>query len=86
MMIPTVHLNGTSKEALVEQLCNVSNALEAVFQALRQATPNGRDYYPQGNTALEEALKEHFVRQNKVDALKKEIDALAEAVDQGGQK
>jgi len=81
MQLSTIHLNGTSKEALVKALCDASEALEAAYQSLKQTTPNGRDYYPQGNQALKVALDEHDSRLRRVDSVKKEIDELTIAVD-----
>lgn len=52
MPMPTVHLNGASRESLVEQRTDVADALRDVEDAIRQAWPHGRDYYPQGPDAL----------------------------------
>ncbi len=83
-MIPTVHMNGTSQDELVEQLCAASNALEAAIVALRGAAPNGRDFYPQGPDALTKAIAEHCDRITRIQNVKNEIDELALAVsDQG---
>jgi ABC-type transporter Mla subunit MlaD len=79
-MIPTVHLNGTSADELVEQLCAVSNKLVDAIYALRGAAPNGRDFYPQGPDALNKAIAEHSARVTKLLDLKAEIDTLAEKV------
>ena len=59
MMVPTVHLNGTSREALLEQYTKAHNALEVGLNALCAAAPNGRDYYPQGPDAFAKAQAEH---------------------------
>jgi len=82
MMIPTVHLNGTSKEGLIEQLCEASQAIELAYSALKRAVPNGRDYHPQGPDAIYKATEEHMDRLHRLDAIKKEIDDLTVAIDQ----
>lgn len=82
MIIPTIHLNGTSKESLIEDLCAASNALRAAYDALKQTAPNGRDYYPQGPKALEDATAEHFSRLSRVDSVRQEIESLAIAIDE----
>ena len=83
-MIPTVHLNGTSADELIEQLSAASNALNEAYRSLQDAAPNGRDYYPQGPDALTKAINEHMYRLSCIDAVKAEIDFLAEkVVDQG---
>lgn len=81
MTIPTVHLNGTAKDRLIETLCAASNALDAAYEALKEAAPNGRDYYPQGPGAMEAAQNEHMARLRAVDAVKGEIDRLMLAID-----
>ena len=81
MQLPTIHLNGTSKERLIEDLCHASHALDAAYDALRQTAPNGRDYYPQGPDALAKATDEHHRRLGRLDEIKKEVDELTLAVD-----
>jgi hypothetical protein len=85
MQIPTIHLNGTSKDSLVEGLCNASAALDAAYQELKKTAPNGRDYYPQGAKAMEAAEREHMSRLRRLDEVKKEVDELAEAIYQAGE-
>jgi hypothetical protein len=79
-MIPTVHLNGTAQEDLVEQLCNAGNELSKAIDAMRLAAPNGRDYYPQGPDALAKAVAEHKHRMERVDAVRQEVNLLAEKI------
>lgn len=52
---PTIHMNGTSKDELLNQLVAVVSALDAALAAINAAAPNGRDYYPQGPEAFREA-------------------------------
>ena len=84
MIVPTVHMNGTSKARLIETLCAASNALDAAYDALKEAAPNGRDYYPQGPSAINTATDEHTARLRALDAIKGEIDRLTMAVDEQG--
>jgi hypothetical protein len=51
LITPTIHLNGTSREALAEQYANIMTAANALLDAIRAAAPNDRDYYPQGPLA-----------------------------------
>jgi len=81
MIIPTVHLNGTSAEDLVAQFHDAYTAIEAAQSALRQATPNGRDYYLQGDDALTQALKEHQARMDALWQIRNDMVKLCEAVD-----
>jgi len=55
LLPPTVHLNGTSKDELLNQLEAVVSALDAALAAINAAAPNGRDFYPQGPEALTNA-------------------------------
>lgn len=80
MAVPTIHLNGTNPDRLIDDLCTASNALDAAYQALKVTSPNGRDYYLQGADALNEAEREHRSRLSRVDQVKNEIDELALAI------
>lgn len=82
MILPTIHHNGTSKDSLISDLCGVSAALELAYQAMKQASPNGRDYYPQGADAIGIATNEHMDRLRRLDALKTEIDTMTRAIDE----
>lgn len=84
MQLPTIHLNGTSKESLVDSLCTASFALDAAYTALKQTAPNGRDYYPQGPAALQQAESEHLDRLRRLDAIKSEIDEMTIAIHEMG--
>ena len=85
MIVPTVHLNGTSRESLLDDLMKASSALEEAYQALKRTAPNGRDYYPQGPDAVYLAEGEHRSRLERLDSVKGEVDQLAVAVDRAGR-
>ncbi len=80
MTIPTIHLNGTSKDDLLEQWMGYASALRAAREALTKAQPNGRDYYVQSSDALREALNEHSDRARKIDSLIEEAEAMMEKI------
>jgi hypothetical protein len=86
MQLPTIHMNGTSKERLVEALCNASAKLDDAYSALKETAPNGRDYYPQGPVALQIACNDHLDRLARLDAIKADIDNLTIAIDQLGER
>lgn len=69
---PSVHLNGTSVEALLEQNRKVSRALRTTLEAMSEAAPHGRDYYPQGSEALGKAMAEHKARVDQITGLLEE--------------
>lgn len=86
MRVPTIHLNGTSKERLLDQLTDAGLALSRALDELSEATPNGRDYYPQGATAFAEAMGEHKARVYKLREVYNELSALTEAIADKGAK
>jgi len=73
MSIPTVHLNGTSRDSLVQQRLNLIDALGDVEKAIGKAWPHGRDYYPQGPDALSAAQRVWQKRASIVTNLRDEI-------------
>lgn len=84
MMFPTVHLNGTSREALLEAIEAAHSALLNAQHLLAQTAPNGRDYYVQGPDALYKAQDEHCARMRKLADVKEELEAQAEHLTFGG--
>lgn len=86
MTIPTIHLNGTSGQELLDQVLNACHSLNTALSALDNAAPNGRDYYTQGPAALPMAQNEHQARVTKVRGVLDEMQQLAEAIADGGHK
>lgn len=80
MTIPTVHLNGTKGDDLVEQLCDARSALRDAIKALQNAAPNGRDYYPQGPGAINEAIEQHSRWRQSLEDVYRDLGSLAEAI------
>jgi hypothetical protein len=80
MMIPTLHLNGTSRDELMTQVCDAARALQAAMEALAQMAPNGRDYYVQSPDACAQAGREHRERIAKVKEVYDEVTRLGEAI------
>lgn len=85
LAIPSVHANGTSKGALIQQLSDAWDALEAARTALRQAAPNGRDYYPQGPDAIEQATAQHLDRLRRIDGVQDELQEMMRMIDEQGR-
>lgn len=56
-IIPTVQMNGTSQEHLVNVHAEVCNALTALIEAMKLVAPNGRDF--QHNPPLFEIAAGH---------------------------
>lgn len=84
MMKPTIHTNGTARADLIVQYEEVYRAASELLEALSQACPNGRDYYPQGDNAVHTAIAEHSARCVAVQKLRDDMLALTDhAYDKG---
>jgi len=86
MMLPTIHMNGTSARALLEGYCNAISAIHDALEALARTAPNGRDYYPQGPNACAQADAEHNDRKHALIKVMNELQALAEHVEERNQQ
>jgi len=85
MTFPTIHMNGTSRDRLYEEICEVAGTVRAAIRAMESASPNGRDYYPQGPAALPAAAAEHRSRIERLSSVLAELQEIAEhIVDVGG--
>lgn len=80
MITPTIHLNGTGGQDLLDQACEAARALNKAADVLASVGPNARDYYPQGDHAFPQARREHEERMAKLRALAAEYEAMAEAI------
>ncbi len=78
MILPTIHRNGTSADALLEQARAAGDALREALDALQGAAPNARDYYPQGPDAYRAAEAEHAARIGALRRVLADMQALAE--------
>jgi hypothetical protein len=79
-MRPTVHLNGTSRKELLEQLTEALERLRRAEGALMAAAPNGRDYYTQGNMKIVEASAQHSLRMKALKVIYAELEEIAEGL------
>lgn len=80
LILPTIHMNGTSKAALLEQCCDAIDAMHTAGKALAQFCPNGRDYYPQGPAATGKALDQHEARMKKLRDIIAELEKIGEHI------
>jgi hypothetical protein len=86
MTLPTIHLNGTSAQALCDQADRVYDAAQALIEALAAAAPNGRDYYPQGPEATGLAITEHTARIAAVLQIQRDMQAVVQlAIERGAR-
>ena len=82
---PLVHLNGTSRDALLESYKDPANALRTALRELERNGPNARDYYPLGPDAFPAAVAEHVHRMRRVADVIGELEALMEHVHSAGR-
>lgn len=65
---PTINLNGTSRDDLIEPRRKAFDHLQAAIDALRSAAPNGRDYPGEPERCLKDR-DEHWRRLGQLQAL-----------------
>lgn len=80
MKFPTIHLNGTSADSLLEGWNEAYIEISEALRKLALVAPNGRDYYVQEPGALQVAQDEHFARMQKLQDVLKDLEALSENV------
>jgi hypothetical protein len=77
MMKPSIHLNGSSRDDLFDGYMTALEAMQTAIYAVIQTAPHGRDYYPQGDDALRQAMAEHRDRLRRLGTVADELNALA---------
>lgn len=83
LILPTVHLNGTSREELQRLRLDACHALNFAMEALSDMAPNCRDYYVSRDPeAMTKAGKQHNRRMETLRTLRDEIYAEIEALDE----
>ena len=80
MMKPTIHLNGSGRESLINQYHEAYMKLQEALVALRKIDVHGRDYYPQGPDAYSQASREHCKRMDAINEVQKEIGEIWESL------
>ena len=73
---PTIHMNGSSVHDLSACLENAYAALRVAMEKLEECAPNGRDYYPQGNNAINQAMAEHYGRTKAILEIMRQLGEL----------
>jgi hypothetical protein len=82
---PTVHLNGTGKQGLLDQQLDMMRTIRKALDSLRQNFPHGRDYYTQDAGAVQgpsyqKARREQESRIERLQAVYDEIESIAEHI------
>lgn len=73
---PTIHMNGTARETLLNALCDASIAVQEAVSKLADTAPNARDYYPQGMDVFYAAQREHEARMHKLADVIRELNEI----------
>lgn len=80
---PTIHLNGTSGNDLLDQYQDAITALNNAREYVSKTCPHGRDYYVQSPDGTQKARSEHCDRLKKIESVIEELEELAlHALDQ----
>ena len=77
IITPILHMNGTSREELLDQLWNAERAVQRAIDAVVQASPNGRDYYQEPGR-LQKAQSQNLARMAQLEAVADSL--IAEAI------
>jgi len=81
LIVPTVHLNGSGYQSLVDQCSDVIDAISKALDAMRQATPHDRDYYVQEDgSAGQNARDAHSDRMRKLETVSQEVMEIARGI------
>ena len=82
---PIVNLNGTSREALVEQQMDVVTAADALIKAMANAMPHPRDFQTTAPGTYEAARDAYAARLELVLRIRDEMEQHALDIQQGGR-
>lgn len=80
LMIPRVHLNGTSAAALLKQIAQARGALRGALNMMADATPHDRDYYVISPDAGPVAREQHRVRVAAIEVVMEELEQIAQGI------
>jgi hypothetical protein len=79
--VPTIHLNGTSGDALLRQIVVALTALRKAREAMCEGAPHGRDYYVQSDPdAFKKARAAHQNRLTRIEHIHDEIEKIGIAI------
>jgi hypothetical protein len=78
--VPSVHMNGDTREELLRINRAAYDAATALIDALYEAAPNGRNFYPQGPDAMGKAVAQHHSRVNRAEGIKAELAEIVHSL------
>jgi hypothetical protein len=80
VVLPVIHLNGTSADDLANALVVALEKLWEAQQALANAGPNARDYYPLGPSVVQLALEQQRVREEQLQDIRTDLATVLDSV------
>jgi hypothetical protein len=80
LIVPAVHINGTSADALIRGYVAAGDAIFAALQELEAAAPHERDYYLYPEGSFQRACEEHATRVKWLVCVRRQFMDLAIAV------
>lgn len=73
---PLVHLNGTGRQSLIDEVRDAVNALHAARDAVATMTVHGRDFYPVGMEHFDAYRSQHRDRLARLEDVQEELEAI----------
>lgn len=77
MRFPTVNINGTDRQQLLDGYMKARRALREAQEAVAEIAPHGRDYQTVAGHIYEEARSEHIERMRKLADVAFDLEQLA---------
>lgn len=74
--LPTVHLNGTPKESLLQGNVGIICAINELKEAIKACTFHGRDYYVQDSDPMKDAFNDDNAFSKAMDERRKHLISI----------
>ena len=81
-VVPMIHLNGTSRLALLEEYRAADQAIREAISCVQAITVNGRDFHLQDLQAFKLAQAQHQQRLADLDIMLNQIDEIWNAINE----
>jgi hypothetical protein len=75
-------MNGDSKATLVSDNMAAHDAINIAIDIVAKAAPNGRNFYPQGDGAINEAIAQHIKRIEGLEAIRQEFEKIIGGIEE----
>lgn len=74
---PTIHPDGKSAKELTDTFCAAFKAIANASEKVARTKPDKKEYISQGETAFEQAIKQHEFRTESLQKIAQEILEIA---------